>query len=81
MKYKMRSLASRLWQEDEYEDEAKETDTAVEEEGSGVAKWVLQSQETFEAEACASYSTGGTNWYTACTSLQTELQYWGTCID
>ena len=38
MKYKIRSLASRLWQEDEYEDKAKETDTAVEEEGSGVAK-------------------------------------------
>ena len=36
------SLAPRLRQEDEDEDEAKETDAAVEEEGGSVAKRVLQ---------------------------------------
>jgi len=39
------SLATRLWQEDEYEDEAKETDAAIEEEGCSVAKRVLQGEE------------------------------------
>ena len=41
----LRSLAASLRQEDEDEDEAKETDAAVEEEGGGVAKGLLQVSE------------------------------------
>ena len=40
------SLASRLGQEDEDEDEAEETDAAVEEEGGSVAKRVLQVKKS-----------------------------------
>ena len=41
----LRSLAASLRQEDEDEDEAKETDAAVEEEGGGVAEGLLQVPE------------------------------------
>ena len=41
----LRSLAASLRQEDEDEDEAKETDAAVEEEGGGVAEILLQVPE------------------------------------
>ena len=41
----LRSLASGLRQEDEDEDEAKEADAAVEEEGGGVAERLLQVSE------------------------------------
>ena len=48
----LRSLAPRLWQEDEYEDEAKETDAAIEEKGGSVAKRVLQVKKSrFKAAA------------------------------
>ena len=40
------SLAPRLWQEDEYEDEAKETDAAIEEKGGSVAKRVLRVKKS-----------------------------------
>ena len=39
------SLAPRLGQEDEDEDEAEETDAAIEEEGGGVAERLLQVSE------------------------------------
>ena len=42
--------AARLRQEDENEDEPKETDTAVDEEGGGVAKEVLEIPEGLEDE-------------------------------
>ena len=41
----LRSLAPSLWQEDEDEEEAKEADPAVEEEGGGVAEGLLQVPE------------------------------------
>ena len=41
----LRSLAPSLWQEDEDEEEAEEADPAIEEEGGGVAKGLLQVSE------------------------------------
>ena len=43
----LRSLAPSLWQEDEDEEEAKEADPAIEEEGGGVAEGLLQVSEGF----------------------------------